>query len=456
MLLIHYCYVNIIEVSWGVDNVKWLKYLLFNTYVCFILIFIVGCNILCLYYLNIKYILLISVFYTVLLHMIIHLYEGYKLGTYKVSEIVYSVSLATLLCNCLTYGLIFIINLDFKIFIYMFLLQIIQTLFTILWGVVGNKLYFLIFEHHQILLIFGHDPTEVSKKIISRKNRYFITRMISDLLTSKEIIELSTVYDSIMLYEVRKDLRDLITVYCFEEEKSLFIIPEIPEIIRRGTHNLYLMDMPLLVANHWGLSLGQKIVKRVMDLLIIIPVAIIVSPFMLITALCIKLYDRGPIIYKQDRLTIDGEVFQVYKFRSMIVNAEQKGAQLSTENDNRITPIGKIIRAIRFDELPQIINILKGDMSIVGPRPERPEIADEYYNEFPEFKLRLKVKAGLTGYAQVFGKYNTTPKDKLKLDLMYINDYSLYMDLKLIIYTIKILFMKSSTEGIEEGKKTAI
>ena len=154
----------------------------------------------------------------------------------------------------------------------------------------------------------------------------------------------------------------------------------------------------------------------------------------------------------QKRLTIDGRVFEVYKFRSMIVDAEKDGvARLASKNDNRITPIGKFIRAVRLDELPQLLNILKGDMSIVGPRPERPEIAKEYEKTMPEFAYRLKVKAGLTGYAQILGKYNTTPRDKLLLDMMYIEKYSLFLDIKLMLMTIKILFMSESTEGIDEG-----
>lgn len=435
---------------------KWIRFLLFNLFEYSISLVIVLVNLFWLNFVGVNELLIVSIVYFLTLHTIIKIYEGYKLGIYKVSEIVYSVSLATIICNVILALGIFIFKQKMIVFVYLLIAQIIEIILIILWGILGNKFYFMLFNHHNILLIYGNDPTEVSKKIVSRKNRYIITKMISDKLEKSKIVKIADNYDSIMLYEVEKSLRDIITVFCFETGKSLFLVPEIPEIIRKGTHNLYLMDTPLLAANHWGLSLGQKLIKRIMDLVIIIPIFFIAIPFMILTALCIKIYDGGPVIYKQERLTTYGRKFDVYKFRSMIVNAEANGAQLSTENDDRITPVGKIIRAIRFDELPQIFNILKGDMSIVGPRPERPEIANEYYQELPEFKLRLKVKAGLTGYAQVFGKYNTSPKDKLKLDLMYINDYSIWLDMKLIIYTIKILFLKSSTEGIDDNKKTAI
>ena len=182
---------------------------------------------------------------------------------------------------------------------------------------------------------------------------------------------------------------------------------------------------------------------------------VIASPFMLVIALAIKLYDGGPVLYKQPRLTRDKQIFMILKFRSMKMDSEVKGAQLAKKEDDRITPVGKIIRRIHFDELPQIFNILKGDMSLVGPRPERPEIAAVYCEKIPEFDYRLKVKAGLTGYAQVYGKYNTTPYDKLKLDLTYIETYSLKLDVKLLMLTFKILFQKENTEGVEAWQKTA-
>ena len=174
---------------------------------------------------------------------------------------------------------------------------------------------------------------------------------------------------------------------------------------------------------------------------------------MLIVAVAIKLYDGGPVLFKQERCTINGKIFKIHKFRSMIVDAEKEGKSIpATEHDPRITPVGNIIRKLRIDELPQMIDILQGNMSIVGPRPERVEHVEAYTEDIPEFKYRLKVKGGLTGYAQIYGKYNTTAYDKLKLDLMYIQNYSLRLDIRLIFMTVKIMFMKESTEGFEKDK----
>ena len=185
--------------------------------------------------------------------------------------------------------------------------------------------------------------------------------------------------------------------------------------------------------------------------------AIVTSPIQLVTAILIKAYDGGPILYRQVRCTIGGKEFEILKFRSMRQDAEKDGvARLASKDDNRITPIGKFIRKVRIDELPQLFNILKGEMSFIGPRPERTQIIAKYIEEMPEFTLRMKVKAGLAGYAQVYGKYNTTPYDKLKLDLSYIENYSLWLDLKLMMLTLKILFKPESTEGVDENQTTAM
>ena len=234
------------------------------------------------------------------------------------------------------------------------------------------------------------------------------------------------------------------------------MMPKVSDVLVKGSDQLHLFDTPILLTREYSLKIEQRLIKRLIDLFCSIVLLIIASPFMLTTAIIIKLYDGGPVLYKQIRCTRDAREFYILKFRSMRVDAEKDGvARLASRNDSRITPIGKFIRAVRIDELPQLFNILKGDMSFVGPRPERPEIIAQYTEEMPEFTFRMKVKAGLAGYAQVYGKYNTTPYDKLKLDLTYIENYSVWLDLKLMLLTIKILFKPESTEGIDDNQTTA-
>ena len=223
-------------------------------------------------------------------------------------------------------------------------------------------------------------------------------------------------------------------------------------MINRSSDDLNLFDTPLLLSRNEDLKIEQVFGKRVVDIIFSVLGLIVSSPFFLVIAFLIKATDGGPVFYKQLRLTKGRQEFMIYKFRTMIQDAEKDGhARLASEKDDRILPVGRFLRATRLDELPQLINILKGEMSVVGPRPERPELAEEIEKELPEFAYRLKVKAGLTGYAQIYGKYNTTSYDKLKLDLTYIRNYSFFLDLKLMIMTPKIMLMKESTEGVMEN-----
>ena len=199
-----------------------------------------------------------------------------------------------------------------------------------------------------------------------------------------------------------------------------------------------------------------KFFKRSADVVVSFLGLVILSPILAITALLIKIDSKGPVIFKQKRIGKNGKVFDIYNFRSMCVGAENKGSGVySGKGDARVTKVGRIIRATSIDELPQLFNILSGDMSFVGPRPERPEIAQQYEKDMPEFALRLQVKAGLTGYAQVYGKYNTPPYDKVQMDLMYVANQSILEDLRLMLLTFKIMFMPSSTEGVDENQTTA-
>ncbi len=258
-----------------------------------------------------------------------------------------------------------------------------------------------------------------------------------------------------MLYGIEEQKRNMLIKYCYERSIRIYVAPEITDILLRGADKLHSFDTPFLLLRNYGISFEQRVLKRIMDILISGVLLILALPVMLVTALAIRIEDHGPALFKQERVTVNGKKFFIYKFRSMIVDAEKNGAQFSSKNDSRITKVGKFIRATRLDELPQLLNILKGDMSIVGPRPERQQYIEEFCRETPEFIYRLKVKAGLTGYAQIYGKYNTTPLDKLKLDLMYIETYSVFMDIRLIFLTLKIMFTKESTEGVEDGQNHA-
>ena len=224
----------------------------------------------------------------------------------------------------------------------------------------------------------------------------------------------------------------------------------------RGGEEIHLFDTPLFLLRNNGIPADRLFFKRLMDIVSALAGCVLLSPILIIVAAAVKLYDGGPVLYTQERLTRDGRIFKMYKFRSMRVDAEKYGARLAAKGDPRITPVGRVIRQLHVDELPQLFNILKGDMSLVGQRPEREQIAKVYEENMPEFRLRLKVKAGLTGYAQVYGQYNSTPYDKLKLDLIYIANYTLFLDVKIILLTLKILFVRENTEGVDADKRTAL
>ena len=258
-------------------------------------------------------------------------------------------------------------------------------------------------------------------------------------------------YEAVVICGIDKNLQKEIISYCYTHEKRSYLLPDITDIIISNSYNIQKSDTPVLMSRNWGLTLEQRIIKRTKDIVISALAIVITSPIMLICAIAIKLDDGGPILFKQNRITINGKIFNVLKFRSMIVDADKDGAKKAVNDDDRITRVGKIIRACRMDELPQLFNILRGDMSLVGPRPERIENVYEYSNKYPEFELRHRVKAGLTGFAQLYGKYNTTPEDKLHMDLIYIETYSILLDIKLLILTFKVLFMRESTEGFKEN-----
>ena len=395
--------------------------------------------------------------YGVLLFFFVHIYGGLKVGYLRKGEIIYSQILALFCVNAVTYIQICLLDRHFVNAVPLVVMMILQIVVIVLWASLFQRFYSKMFPPRKMLLIYGERSAfGLMNKISTRDDKYNICETVNVKRGMEYVSGRIREYDSVIIGDIPCQARNHILKYCFEHSIRTYILPKISDIMLRGADDINLFDSPLLLARNQGFTFEQKVMKRTMDLILSLIGIIISSPLMLLTAFAILIQDGAPVIHKQTRLTMGGKEFCVYKFRSMIKDAEKDGiARLSAEKDVRVTPVGRVIRRVRLDELPQLFNILKGDMSLVGPRPERPQIAAEYREYMPEFDYRLKVKGGLTGFAQIYGKYNTTPYDKLKLDLMYIENYSFRLDLKLIFMTVKILFMKDSTEGVAEGQTTA-
>ena len=402
--------------------------------------------------------------YAVVLLFLSATYGGIRLGYQKNAEIVFSQVLSTLLANVIIYVQLSIMAHELFVLDIFLLMMVEQIALVIVYVNIANRIYRHIFPPRKLLLIHGDRPIEdLCGKFESRKDKYVVARSLHvkegyktlcrEIMKSYEIDECNAV----ILGDISVEERGPLLKFCYGHSIRVYLMPKITDVILTGAEELHVFDTPMLLTREYSLTVEQRFFKRMIDIVCSLFLLVLTSPFMLITAIAIKLYDRGPVLYKQTRCTQNQREFSIMKFRSMRTDAEKDGvARLAQKNDSRITPIGKIIRKCRIDELPQLFNILKGDMSFIGPRPERPEIIAQYLEVMPEFAFRMKVKAGLAGFAQVYGRYNTTPYDKLKLDLTYIENYSIWMDLKLMMLTIKILFWPDSTEGVEAEQITAL
>ena len=408
-----------------------------------------------------RYNYFITLAYAVILFLFYKTYNAYLIGYWRVRSLVFAQLLSQFFSIIAIYFIVSIAWNHFDNPIAFLLLLMAQFLLDVAWSMSGNWFYYHLIPPRRTILIY-RNPLD-RKRFGSLKGKpseriYHITDELMYDGSFAELEEKLEGYEAIFVAGVNSRCRNGILKYCKEYNVGGFFLPHVGDVIMQEAVHIQSFDSPVLCVNRKVLNPEYAVAKRLFDFLSSLAGIIVLSPFMVIAALAIKLYDGGPAIYKQIRLTKDGQEFEIYKFRSMRVDAEKDGvARLSTgDNDDRITPIGRFIRKCRLDELPQLFNILKGDMSVVGPRPERPEIAEQYYKTMPDFKLRLQVKAGLTGYAQIYGRYNTDPYEKLEFDLMYINNMSLFTDLELIFATFFILFSSESTAGVEEGAVTAM
>lgn len=400
-------------------------------------------------------ILLVAV-YIVMYIAFSNLYGGYKIGYYRVSDVIYSQILSLIFINVITYTQVSLMDRRMLNPMGFIIMMVIQVLVTIIWAYISNRVYYKAFPPMNVVLIYGNENVDkFINKMNQRWDKYKICKTINSNYGLNAIMSEVDGYDAVVIYDVVSEIRNRILKECYKRSIIAYVTPKISDIIIASSDEIHLFDTPLLLSKNAAISYEQKIIKRIIDIVISFIAIIITSPIMLITAIFIKMNDGGPILFKQNRLTMNNRVFQIYKFRSMVINAEENGIpKLASKNDGRITSVGKFIRKIRLDELPQLFNVLKGDMSLVGPRPERPEIVSKYIEIIPEFEFRTKVKAGITGYAQIMGKYNTSAYDKLKLDMMYIEKFTLILDFKIMLMTIKYIFTPSneaSTEGFDDG-----
>ncbi len=403
--------------------------------------------------------LLIILIYFVLLFFFANMYGALKIGYLKSTDVFISEVFSLLFVNVISYFQISLMANWVVEVRPIAEVMLIQTLISAVWVYVCNACYYKAFPPRDILIIHGERPIDhIIAKFESRRDKYKIKKCMN-VSEGMEAVkrEISEQYGAVVLWDIPVTERNELLKLCYSRSIRVYMMPKISDVLVKGADQLHLFDTPVYLTREYSLKVEQRLAKRMIDLICSVLLLVIASPFMLITAVVIKLYDGGPVFYKQIRCTRDRKEFYILKFRSMRVDAEKDGvARLASKNDSRITPVGKFIRATRIDELPQLINIVKGEMSFIGPRPERPEIIDQYLEEMPEFAFRMKVKAGLAGYAQVYGKYNTTPYDKLKLDLTYIEQYSVWLDLKLMMLTLKILIRPESTEGVENNQTTAM
>ncbi|MCC8081980.1 MAG: exopolysaccharide biosynthesis polyprenyl glycosylphosphotransferase [Lachnospiraceae bacterium] len=403
------------------------------------------------YYGNGKY--LLALVYAFLVFVFFYLCDSFKYGHRKMTEVIISQWISMVLVNIITYfQLCLIANRMVSPFPVIVLLAI-DLFIAALCTYIFTSIYHHVYVPKNMVMIYGNEKAvDLKFKMDTRPDKYCVTKVLSCEEGYETIRNEIAGHDAVIINDVPAQIRNDILKYCYAKGVRTYVVPKVSDIIVGGADEINLFDTPLLLVKGRGISPAQKALKRVGDIILCLIALIPGLPIMAVVAACIRHEDHGPVFYKQKRVTEGGRVFEILKFRSMVVDADKiEGAVLATEDDPRITKTGRVIRAIRFDELPQILNILKGDMSWVGPRPEQVGYTEEFIKEMPEYAFRTKVIGGLTGYAQIYEKYNSSPYDKARLDLMYIENYSLFLDIKLLFMTVQILLKKESTEGIDKA-----
>ena len=390
--------------------------------------------------------------------LFLSVYGKYDVGRRKSKPIMHSLWLAVICTDVITYLQNMIMKTTSNA-ITAFRLEdlgllglaiILQIIVIVIFVYGGNALFFKIHKPERCCIITSSQERldELVASILKFKKQYQITKVLD--YKSKHIEEEIKNSDTVFIYDVPSDIRTDIMRWSYKYKVNVYFNPEIEDIMEYNSTNYILNDVYLFNKNVKALTMEQRVMKRLLDIGLSLVLGILSLPIILGAMIAIKLDDGGPVFFKQERATINGTHFFVYKLRTMKQNVENHSV---TKDDDRITKAGKFLRRTRIDELPQIFNVLKGDMTFVGPRPEMLKNVEEYTEELPEFEYRLRVKAGVTGYAQIAGKYNTTPKDKLIMDMMYIEQFSILRDIQLIFQTAIVLLKSDSTEAFDESMR---
>lgn len=384
------------------------------------------------------------------------LYRGFKSGNMRIREVIIAQVLSLLWANGTGWVICCISIHKVKNALSASVLVLGELFIAVIWAYIMNRLYMKLHKPRRVFLICpDKDSGWLIKKIMERPMKFTLLECLDEINALSEMKEKSDEFNCVIVYNIKRDVYHEIFHWCIKNDKRFYRISDVEDVQMRGMRTVHILDTPMLMYEERQLHRVELGLKRVFDVLLCLSALLILWPLFLLVSIAIKMEDGGPVFFYQDRVTENEKIFRIVKFRSMKIDADKYGTKPATDHDDRITQIGHIIRPFRIDELPQLFNILKGDMSLVGPRPERKEFYYAYEKEIPEFGLRSRMKGGLTGYAQIYGKYNTSPRDKLILDIIYIENWSLMLDLKLLLLTIQVCLKKESTEGFspEQAKE---
>lgn len=406
-----------------------------------------------------KAVAVVCVLYCIVFYAFLQFLEGLSVGKRRILDLIFGFFFSSLCVNVIA-AIICCIFVAFPVGFMIgivLIMVLVESIIGFCWIMGCHRVYEKLQFRKEAIFIYGSREDEGEYvRVNNTINKYFkISRSLDYLIGIDRTLEVIQESSVVFLGDIPVEYRNVILKFCMKRKIECYCIPKISDIYIQNSKVMQLNDKLLLRYPPLGIHDAGSIIKRSMDIVCALLMIVCFSPIMLVIAILIKAEDGGRILYRQERVTLDGQPFVMYKFRSMHDDAEKDGARLARKNDDRITNVGRVIRNLHFDELPQLVNVLRGEMSLVGPRPERQEFINEYKERIPEFPERLKVKAGLTGYAQVYGRYNTEPEDKIKYDLYYIYNYSFWLDVKLLILTVRILFQKENTEGVDENQRSA-